>query len=71
MAHREDTWANPEFQQVLLAGIHWAVGDTQADVTPNVAEVCPGYDKNPERPAPAPKPAPSVAPAATPAPTAP
>ena len=61
MAHREDTWTNPDFQKVLLSGIHWAVGDTQADVTPNVAQVCPGYDIVPQ---PTPKPSPSVSPTA-------
>ncbi len=55
LAHREDTWTRPDFQQMLLGGIHWAVGDTQADVTPNVAEACPGYDKVPVQPTPAPK----------------
>ena len=48
LAHREDTWTNPEFQRLFLSGIHWAGGDTQADVTPNVAQVCPGYDMVPE-----------------------
>lgn len=42
MAHREDTWLNPAFQKVLLGGIRWAVGEAEADVTPNLKEVCPG-----------------------------
>ncbi len=60
MAHREDSWTRPDFQQMFLAGIHWAVGDTETDVTPNVAEVCPGYDQTPAQPTPTPKPAPAA-----------
>jgi type 1 glutamine amidotransferase len=67
LAHREDTWTNPAFQQILLAGIHWAVGDVQADVTPNVAQVCPGYETLPSPP---PKPTPSIPPNAVPSPAA-
>lgn len=66
MAHREDTWINPDFQKVFLSGIHWAVGDTEADVTPNVGQVCPGYDVVPK---PAPKPSPSPSPAVSVAPS--
>ena len=67
LAHREDTWTNPDFQKVLLSGVHWAVGDTQADVTPNVAQICPGYDIVPQ---PTPKPSPLSAPAVGPSPAA-
>ena len=62
MAHREDSWSNPDFQAMFLAGIHWAVGDTQADVTPNVAQLCPGYDQTPVAPLAPPKPAPKPTP---------
>lgn len=41
MGHREDVWTNPKFQQVLLGGIAWALGNVDADVTPNVAQVTP------------------------------
>ena len=68
MAHREDTWTDPDFQKVFLSGVHWAVGDTQADVTPNVARMCPDYDTLPQPP---PKPAPSALPAASSPPAAP
>ena len=74
LAHREDTWSNPRFQKLLLSGIHWAVGDTQADVTPNVAQVCPGYDRIPSptpKPSPGASPTASASPAATSAATAP
>lgn len=41
MGHREDVWTNPKFQAVLMGGMHWALGDADADVTPNFKEVTP------------------------------
>ncbi|HZQ47708.1 MAG TPA: ThuA domain-containing protein [Verrucomicrobiae bacterium] len=41
MGHREDVWTNPVFQQVLLGGINWAVGNTKANVPPNLNQVTP------------------------------
>lgn len=41
MGHREDVWTNPIFQQVLLGGVAWAMGNVDADVTPNVDKVTP------------------------------
>src|SRR6185312_13499475 len=43
MGHREETWKNPLFQQMLFGGIAWAVRDVNADVTPNIRQVTPGY----------------------------
>ncbi|MCS6863094.1 MAG: ThuA domain-containing protein, partial [Abditibacteriales bacterium] len=43
MGHREDVWTNPIFQQILLGGIAWAVGNVKADVTPNIEKVTPQY----------------------------
>jgi uncharacterized protein len=45
LGHREDVWTNRIFQQVLLGGISWALGDVTADVTPNIAQVAPGVGK--------------------------
>ena len=59
MGHREDVWTNPIFQQILLGGIAWAVGDVDAEVTPNLDRVAPGWATNPPFP---------PAPAATPVP---
>ena len=42
MGHREDIWTNPLFQDILVGGIRWALGEAQADVTPNLKEVAPG-----------------------------
>jgi type 1 glutamine amidotransferase len=41
MGHREDVWQNPVFQALLLGGLNWAVGNVQADITPNLAEATP------------------------------
>src|SRR6516164_6292709 len=32
--HEESTWDDPRFQKMVLEGIKWAMGVTQADVTP-------------------------------------
>jgi type 1 glutamine amidotransferase len=42
MGHRDDIWTNPVFQKVLLGGINWAVGNVNADVTPNIQKAAPG-----------------------------
>lgn len=41
MGHREDVWTNPKFQDVLVGGLHWAVGNVQADVPTNFEQVTP------------------------------
>lgn len=43
LGHREDVWTNPAFQEMLFGGIAWAVRNANADVTPNVKKVTPGY----------------------------
>jgi hypothetical protein len=46
MGHREDVWTSPIFQQITLGGIAWALGNVDADVTPNIAKVTPKADDN-------------------------
>lgn len=46
MGHREDIWTSPIFQQITLGGIAWALGNVDADVTPNIAKVAPHADDN-------------------------
>jgi hypothetical protein len=41
MGHRDDVWSNPVFQKVLVGGLRWAVGNVEADVTPNIDKVTP------------------------------
>ena len=49
MGHREDVWANPHFQGLLLGGLSWATGKVDADVTPNVTSATPGYKEIPAK----------------------
>jgi type 1 glutamine amidotransferase len=55
MGHREDVWTNPLFQNILVGGIKWALGEVNAQVPPNLKEVAPDAFTNP--PYPEPKPA--------------
>jgi uncharacterized protein len=41
MGHKDEVWANPVFQQVLLGGMNWALGNVDADVTPNIDKAAP------------------------------
>lgn len=41
LGHREDVWTDPSCQKVILAGFNWALGNVEADVTPNVEKVTP------------------------------
>jgi type 1 glutamine amidotransferase len=41
LGHREDVWTNPVFQQALIGGLNWAVGNAEADVAPNIDRVTP------------------------------
>jgi type 1 glutamine amidotransferase len=50
MGHREDVWTNPTFQEILVGGIRWALGDAKADTTPNLKTVTPGALSNPTYP---------------------
>lgn len=49
MGHREDVWANPMYQGLLLGALGWATGKVDVDVTPNVSKVTPGYKELPKR----------------------
>ncbi|MBA4018101.1 MAG: ThuA domain-containing protein [Pirellula sp.] len=42
MGHREDVWTNPTFQQILLGGLNWAVGNVEFAVAPNLEQAAPG-----------------------------
>jgi uncharacterized protein len=52
LGHREDVWTNPTFQQILVGGIKWALGDVSADVPPNLQTAAPGAYTNPRYVAP-------------------
>lgn len=55
MGHREDVWTNPTFQEILVGGIKWALGDVKAEVPPNIKEAAPGAYTNPAYVEPKPK----------------
>jgi type 1 glutamine amidotransferase len=41
MGHRQEVWASPQFQNLIAGAISWAVGDSNADTTPNISRVVP------------------------------
>jgi hypothetical protein len=45
LGHREDVWGNPAFQQIAYAGLAWAMGNCDADVSPNFDEATPQGDQ--------------------------
>ncbi|MDR3456017.1 MAG: DUF1080 domain-containing protein [Verrucomicrobiae bacterium] len=64
MGHREDVWTNPLFQDILVGGIKWALGEVTADITPNLKTAAPGAYTNPSYVEPKPAPAKNSAAAA-------
>jgi hypothetical protein len=52
MGHREDVWQNPVFQELLLGGLAWALGDIDADITPNFDKTSPKASTLPKEPPP-------------------
>lgn len=40
--HREDVWANPDFQDSVMAAIYWATGNGSTKAEPNYATLFPG-----------------------------
>jgi hypothetical protein len=47
MGHREDVWTSPEFQNLIISGITWAVGDASADTEANIKTVTPQASEMP------------------------
>jgi type 1 glutamine amidotransferase len=45
MGHREDVWENPMYQGLLLGALGWATRRVDADLTPNIKDVTPEYNK--------------------------
>ncbi|MEO6807947.1 MAG: ThuA domain-containing protein [Isosphaeraceae bacterium] len=48
MGHREDVWSNAKYQGLLIGALLWATGTIDADVTPNITKVTPGYNEYPK-----------------------
>ena len=40
--HVHEVWTDPFFERLVLGGIAWALGNVDADVTPNIEKVTPG-----------------------------
>jgi uncharacterized protein len=53
MGHRDDVWANPLFQNLLLGALSWATGQAEADLTPNLQSAAPKAMDLPKEPPPA------------------
>lgn len=51
MGHRDDVWTNPIFQKLLMGGLAWALGNTKAEIPPNLKEATPQADQLPQPPA--------------------
>jgi uncharacterized protein len=49
MGHREDVWTRPEFQELVVGGIKWAVGDARADTTPTIDKITPKANEMPTK----------------------
>jgi putative membrane-bound dehydrogenase-like protein len=47
MGHKPGTWTNPLFQQIFMGGLNWAAGNVDADVTPNIEKITPGFAQMP------------------------
>jgi len=41
MGHREDVWTHATFQQILLGGIAWALGNVDVEIPPNMGKATP------------------------------
>ena len=48
LGHREDVWESDFFQNLLLGGLAWALGNVEADVTPNIDKVTPNANELPD-----------------------
>lgn len=49
MGHREDVWESERFQAMLIGGIEWAGRRRDADITPNLRIVAPGFETMPPK----------------------
>jgi type 1 glutamine amidotransferase len=50
LGHFEEEWEDPAFLSMALGAIRWAFGDVEADTTPNLEAVAPGYAQLPPPP---------------------
>ncbi len=50
MGHREEVWADPLYQALLLGALGWATGKVDINIEPNVSKATPGYAEFPKQP---------------------
>jgi type 1 glutamine amidotransferase len=55
MGHRDDVWTNPIYHNVLVSAFKWVTGQSEADLTPNMAQETPQATVLPKEPPPKPK----------------
>jgi type 1 glutamine amidotransferase len=67
LGHRDDVWANPMFQSMLVGGLKWTTGEAKADTRPNLTAVTPLYAELPPNDVKAAAPVPTAAKAPAPA----
>ena len=48
MGHREDVWVNPIFENLLMGGLNWILGNVNAETPSNLATVCPQASTMPQ-----------------------
>jgi type 1 glutamine amidotransferase len=48
MGHREDVWESKLFQDLLMGGLSWALGNVKADLKPNLAQAAPKASELPK-----------------------
>ena len=48
LGHREDVWTSKPFRQILVGGLSWALGDVQAEISPNLEKVAPQANEFPK-----------------------
>ena len=41
LGHRDDVWTSQLFQEMLLGALSWSVGDSEANLAPNLSQVTP------------------------------
>lgn len=54
MGHREDIWANPMFQNLIVGATNWTTGNINADIPANLEQVAPQSATMPPPPPPPP-----------------
>jgi type 1 glutamine amidotransferase len=47
LGHSEETWRNPQFQEILFGGVDWALGRAKAELSSNLAQVASGASELP------------------------